>query len=95
MLRQDIPVIMSVGPNFPQIWGKRRVRFYVQSGPDGFTPAAGARQHYFTVTGMDENWLRISSWGRLYYLNRREFEEYVHQYSTGFASNILLVEKHG
>ena len=26
---------------------------------------------------------------------RREFEEYVHRYSTGFASNILLVEKHG
>ena len=93
MLRQDIPVIMSVGPNFPQIWGKRRVRFYIQSGPDSFTPAAGARQHYFTVTGMDEDWLRISSWGQLYYINRQDFEEYIHRYSLSFVSNVLLVER--
>ena len=42
---------------------------------------------------MDDEWLRISSWGRLYYLKRSEFEEYVHKYSLGFTSNILLVEK--
>ena len=90
MLRQDIPVIMSVGPNFPKLWGKRRVRFYVRIEGRGYIPAAAAKQHYFTVTGMDEDWLQISSWGRLYYLNRREFEEYTRRYSLDFVSNILF-----
>ena len=93
MLREDFPVITSVGPNFPQIWGKKRVRFYIQSAPGQFIPAGGAKQHYFTVTGMDRDWLRISSWGRMYYLRRQEFEEYTHRDSLRFVSNILLVDK--
>lgn len=93
MLRQDIPVVMSVGPNFPKIWGKRRVRFYIKTGDKSYTPSAGAKQHYFTVTGMDESWLCISSWGRLYYINRRDFEEYIHRHSLSFVSNVLLVER--
>lgn len=93
MLRRDIPVIMSVGPNFPKIWGNRRVRFYVRSVEGGFIPAAAARQHYFTVTGMDADWLQISSWGRLYYLNRREFADYIRHDSLDFVSNVLLVKQ--
>lgn len=92
MLKNDIPVIMSVGPNFPVLWGKKRTSFYVPT-PNGLRAVTGARAHYFTVTGMDENWLRISSWGRLYYLNRSEFEAYVNQHSAGFISNILYIEK--
>ena len=91
MLRADIPVIMSVGPNFPLLWGDKRACFYTR-GPDGrFIPAAGAKAHYFTVTGMDESWLQISSWGRLYYLNRREYEDYVSAHSIGFVNNILEI----
>ena len=93
MLRQDIPVVMSVGPNFPQIWGSRRVGFYIKTGDGSFIPSAGAKQHYFTVTGMDKDWLRISSWGRQYYIFRKDFEEYVHRYSLSFVSNVLLVEE--
>ena len=93
MLNADIPVIMSVGPNFPVIWGSKRVRFYVQNAAGNHIPAAGAKAHYFTVTGLDENWLRISSWGRLYYLSRTGFEEYMRRYSISFTSNILLVER--
>lgn len=93
MLRADIPVIMSVGPNFPLIWGDRRVRFYAQSPAGSYIPASGARAHYFTVTGLDESWLRISSWGRLYYLKREEFEEYMRSCSISFTSNILLTEQ--
>ncbi len=93
MLREDIPVIMSVGPNFPLFWGNHRAFFY-QRGPDGeLRPAARVKAHYFTVTGMDENWLKISSWGKRYYLNRREFERYVKEHSAGFVSNILYITK--
>lgn len=93
MLLADIPVIMSVGPNFPVLWGKERTCFYVRTSSGSYHPASGARAHYYTVTGMDETWLRISSWGRLYYLNRAEFEQYVNRHSAGFISNILYIER--
>ena len=93
MLREDLPVIMAVGPNFPFIWGDKRAAFYRMNRDGAYVRTSGARAHYFTVTGMDDEWLRISSWGRLYYLKRDEFEEYVHKYSLGFTSNVLLVEK--
>ncbi len=93
MLSADIPVIMSVGPNFPFIWGNKRVLFYAQTPAGAYIPAARAKAHYFTVTGLDGEWLRISSWGRCYYLRRREFEEYVKHTSTTIASNVLLVER--
>ena len=93
MLGADIPVIMSVGPNFPLIWGDKRVRFYAQTPTGGYVPASRAKAHYFTVTGLDCEWLRISSWGRCYYLRRREFEDYVKHASTTIASNVLLVTR--
>jgi len=93
MLQEDIPVVMSVGPNFPVIWGDKRVRFYCKTAGGVYTPGPAAKSHYFTVTGMDEEWLRISSWGRLYYLKRNEFIEYMRRYSLGFTSNILLIER--
>ena len=93
MLREDIPVVMSVGPNFPLIWGDRRVRFFVRNPAGDYIPASGARAHYFTVTGLDADWLRISSWGRQYYLKREEFAEYVRRYSLGVTSNVLLIEQ--
>ena len=93
MLCADIPVIMSVGPNFPLIWGDRRVRFFVRNPAGDHIPASGARAHYFTVTGLDADWLRISSWGRQYFLSRRDFNDYVRRHSTSIASNILYIER--
>ena len=93
MLLEDIPVIMSVGPNFPVIWGNQRVRFYIRTTDGKYIASSGAKAHFFTITGMDETWLQISSWGRLYYLRREEFTQYARKYSTGFACNILLVER--
>ena len=93
MLRADIPVIMSVGPNFPRFWGKERAAFYTRTEDGAFHRTAGARAHFFTVTGLDDTWLRISSWGRLYYLSRAEFEQYVQRHSAGFISNILYIER--
>ena len=93
MLRQDIPVILSVGPNFPVIWGDERVSLYRKTEDERYLPGPGAKSHFVTVTGMDAGWLRVSSWGRIYYLNRKEFEAYTHQHSLRFVSNILLVER--
>jgi hypothetical protein len=93
MLAADLPVIMSVGPNFPFFWKHEKACFYIKTPAGEYQPASGAHAHYFTVTGMDESWLRISSWGRCYYLNRREFEHYARKHSTPVVSNILYIER--
>lgn len=95
MLQEDLPVIMSVGPNFPDFWGKEKASFYTQTPYGEYRRASAAHAHYFTVTGMDDEWLRISSWGQCYYLNRQEFEQYARRHSAGFLCNILYLEKCG
>ena len=93
MLGADLPVIMSVGPNFPFFWQKEKACFYEKTPSGDYHPASGARAHYFTVTGMDERWLRISSWGRCYYMYRSEFEHYARRHSSPAVSNILYIEQ--
>lgn len=93
MLANDFPVILSVGPNFPNLLGDEKACFYARLPSGDFKPASGAHSHYFTVTGMDETWLRISSWGRCYYLNRSEFEHYARRQSIPLVSNLLYIER--
>ncbi|MCR5577337.1 MAG: hypothetical protein K6F56_10045 [Oscillospiraceae bacterium] len=93
MLAADLPVIMSAGPNFPFLWQKEKVSFYEKTPSGDYHPSSGARAHYFTVTGMDDRWLRISSWGRCYYMYRSEFEHYARRHSTTIVSNILYIER--
>ena len=45
-----------------------------------------------TVTGLDESWAQISSWGRLLYINRTEFDEYTKKHSAGFLCSILYIK---
>ena len=93
MLANDIPVIMSVGPNLPFFWHNETTRFYARHPSGELQPSSGAHSHYFTVTGMDEDWLRISSWGRKYYVNRNEFEHYARRKSIPLVCNILYIER--
>lgn len=93
LLRQDIPAVFSVGPNFPALWEKHRLTFYNKT-PDGrYSPSSSAKAHYVCATGIDEEWLRISSWGRCYYIRRAEFDEYVRRHSASLVSNILMLRK--
>ena len=93
MLEQDIPVVFSVGPNFPAFWRHEKLRFYVQRTDGAYVPGPQTHAHYVTITGMDEEWLRISSWGKKYYISRREYIEYVRKHSTRLVSNILYIRK--
>ena len=93
MLEQDIPVIMAVGPNFPQFWHKNNASFYSKRADGSYVLAAGTRAHFVIVTGSDDQWLRISSWGKMYYVNKREFSQYVHDNSINFLSSVLKIEK--
>lgn len=91
MIERDRPVILSVGPNFPQLWGKNRLRLYRRGG-EVYSPAASTKAHFVTVTGIDGDWCRISSWGRELYINIPEYKNYVRQYSNSLLSNIIILK---
>ena len=118
MLNNDIPVILSIGPNTPNLWGKKGIPFYerkeieYQEKSDTQQEAKEKRKpyyykviyndinsHYVTVTGLIKDdvagriMLRISSWGKQYYINYEEYRDYVENYSGTITSSIDHVKK--
>ncbi len=91
MLKADFPVIFSVGANFPLFWGKHRVRLYTRSDSGSLSAAAGTRAHFMTVTGIDKDFLRVSSWGKEYFISRREYTAYVKAHGCPVTSNIMYI----
>lgn len=92
MLGQDIPVILAVGQNSPFFWGKKKLTFY-QKKNGRYVEAMKVKAHYVTVTGVDEKWLIISSWGKQYYIQKEEYTTYVKKYSSYLFSNICYIYK--
>lgn len=93
LLKQDIPVVFSVGPNFPAIWQKQRLRFYSKRADGRYVPSCSVKSHYITATGCDEKWFRISSWGKEYYINREEYDSYIKEHSAAMVNNILMLRR--
>ena len=93
MLDADIPVILSIGANFPLFWQDNRVNLYSRDSLGRMRRTSSAKAHYVTVTGSELNALRISSWGREYYINKGEYFSYIHQHSNSIISNILMIER--
>ena len=91
MLSRDLPVILSVGPNFPLFWQKNRLPFYQRTSEGQYRRASGAKAHFVTATGIDERRLRISSWGREYYIERGEYERYTREHSNYILSNLVYL----
>lgn len=92
MLQRDIPVILAIGPNFPYVWQKNRLTLYRKNAGGSYTPASSAKAHFVTVTGLYEEWMRISSWGKMYYVKRVEFLQYVTDHSNKILSSIVYIE---
>ncbi len=115
MLKQDIPVILSIGPNTPDLWGKKGIPFYEKKEieyQDTMEDASDRKKpyyyqvkqnningHYITVTGIIKDeitgqiMLRISSWGKQYYINYEEYRDYIENESGTFTSSIVRVRK--
>jgi len=93
MLGDDIPVIMSVGPNFPFIWKNGKAVLYSKRADGEYCSASSVKAHFITITGIDDEWIEISSWGKRFYINRRNYEEYVSKFSAPLVSNILYVRR--
>lgn len=92
MLAKNIPVILSVGPNFPVFWGKKTLNFYTKIN-NQYLPGAKTKAHFVTVTGRNGIYLQISSWGKEYYIDIREYREYVKHYSSPVLSNIVCIRE--
>ena len=92
MLVEALPVIMAVGPNFPFFWHNNRTVLYTKDSAGNYHQSSSTKAHYVTVTGLDESWAQISSWGRLLYINRTEFDEYTKKHSAGFLCSILYIK---
>ena len=93
MLSKDIPVIFAIGPNFPLIWQKHRLSLYKQSEGGGYVKTGSVQAHFVSVTGMDERWLRISSWGEMYYIERREYMRFCKEHSCKLMCNYLYIRE--
>lgn len=92
MLKKDIPVIFSVGQHFPKLWKKTGLTAYTKDREGFLHPDCGIQAHYMIVTGIDEHYLTISSWGRVYYLSRQEFTNYAKKDSTPLFCNIIRIK---
>ena len=92
MLENDIPVILAIGENFPLFWQKNRLDLYRRNADFSYTAVSSTLAHFVTVTGMDGMWMRVSSWGKEYYINRNEFFRYVDDHSSRIISNILVIK---
>ena len=90
MLERDLPVILSVGNQFPVFWKKKGAQLYRRSG-EALKQSVHVHAHYVTVVGIDDAWLRISSWGQEYYLAREEFLRYRDKESMNLLCNIVCL----
>lgn len=90
MLENDIPVLMTVGPDFPRIWQKHSANMYPDTAA-GQLRSTKVRAHFMTLTAIDDEWMYVSSWGKKYKIYRDEYEFFARNHSTSIASNIMLV----
>ncbi len=119
MLQKDIPVILSIGPNTPNLWGKEGIPFYELKEIDYHEPREDTEEkpeemskpyyyhavkqrisgHYVTVTALikdevtDRIMLRISSWGKQYYINYEEYWDYIENVGGSFTSSMIHIKE--
>lgn len=91
MLENDIPVILSIGPNFPKIWKKEKLTLYIKRNDGAYIAASSAIAHYVTVVSREGSWLKISSWGKEYYISLMEYRAYRKRYSSSLVSNLVYI----
>lgn len=92
-ISENVPAIMSIGPNFPCFWQKNDLSLYSKVSDGIYVKAGSAHAHFVTATGIDEKYIRVASWGRELYISREEFTSYMHSNSNSFLCNMLKITK--
>lgn len=103
-LSKDLPIILAIGPNFPNFLGKHGIKFYVfdcKKAPGkkiNLLPSANQQvhAHYVTITGIFYNStthpiLSISSWGKQYYISYQELRNYIRKHGLFLTSSLIYV----
>ena len=93
MLADDLPVVLSVGPNFPRVWGTETLALYRKTEDGGYVGAERTRAHFLTATGLDGERIRVSSWGQELYIERADYERYMRVNSTALLTNLLQLRR--
>ena len=91
MLKADMPVPFSIGQNIPFFFLNRRVNFYEKRADGSLNAARRVKAHFVTITGMDEEWIRVTSWGKEFWIFKEDYETYVKRSSSPFVSNIVTI----
>ena len=84
-------MILAVGQNIP-FWKKKKLTFYRQEN-GVYLPNTETKAHYVVVTGMENGYLQISSWGKEYFISWQEYLDYAKRYSSFWVSNICLIQE--
>jgi len=92
-MAQNLPVILAIGPQFPAFWGKSRLALYTKMDSCKYEKKTFTSGHYVTVTGIDDVWIRVSSWGREYYICRAEYRSYSKRVSCPLFSNVMYLKR--
>ncbi len=90
MLSEDIPVIFSVGPDVPLLFRSHKLGLYVRDAAGNMKGAGYAVRHYMMITGTEGDYLKVSSWGRCYYVRWDEFNELATGKSRWMTSICLI-----
>ncbi|MCF0121300.1 MAG: hypothetical protein HUJ65_06645 [Oscillospiraceae bacterium] len=91
MLAADIPAIISAGPRLVGAFADKellRLR-----DPVTLRHVQNVRAHYMTVTASDNETITVSSWGKRFKINKREYEEYAAKQSGYLVSNVLYLRR--
>lgn len=97
LIRKNKPVVLSIGPNIPNVFGDKGIHMYVEK--DGRMLASmkkNVHSHYVVVTGVEEisghEYLIVSSWGKKYYISYEEYRDYVKHSGGRITSSILYIK---
>ena len=90
-LKNDLPAIISIGPNFPHVWGDERLPLYRKTA-EGYAEAGRTKGHFLTVIALDDEWLEVSSWGQRLYLERSSYADYMRRQGA-LLTNLLFLER--
>ena len=93
MLSSDIPIVCAVGAIFPKFWERNGLTLQTFRSEECMAGTASARAHFVTVTGLDEEWIQISSWGKKYYISRKDYLSYVKEKSNPLLCGILYIRR--
>lgn len=100
MVGNDIPAIISVGPDVLGEQGIDNIPFYQKDANGRFIqPTIGDKKiqgHYMVVTGVEPSingyMLKVSTWGQEKYINYDELEEYSSKHFGGkILSNVVYI----